>query len=181
MKTKFYTGKGDGGESNLGGGKKISKDSSYAEFLGGLDELNSWFGLTRAESGNDFVSNSLFKIQQTLFIAQAEAAAVGAGRKSSKKITAEKTKELESIIEKIDSELPEINHFIVTGANRESALLDYGRTLARKTERLAVKLKKELNLSDEVISFLNRLSSVLFAFARYVSHKKGIKEDAPSY
>lgn len=181
MKTKFFTGKGDKGKSDLGGGKKVSKSSCDAELLGFLDELNSWMGVCRATTDDDFISNSIRKIQESIFLIQAETASIMAGSEPSKKITDEKTTELENIIKDIDKEVPKIEKFIIPGGAVESANLDYGRTLARKTERKAVELSKQQEVSDPTLKFLNRLSSVLFALARYENQKRGVEEEHPSY
>ena len=181
MKTKFFTGEGDKGESNLGGGKKTKKNSDYAELLGTLDELNSWIGIPRAGTKVELVIKSLRKIQGHLFIVQAEIAALGAGVDSEKKITLEKIIELENIIDRVDKEVPPIKSFIISGASRESAELDFARTLARRAERKAVGVADKFHLPPELLRFLNRLSSALFALARYENYKRGIKEEGPDY
>ena len=181
MKTKFFTGEGDKGESNLGGGKKIKKNSDYAELLGTLDELNSWVGIPKAGAKAELVITSLRKIQGYLFIVQAEVAALGAGMGSEKKITPEKVIELENIIYQVDKEVPPIKSFIMSGASRESAELDFARTLARIAERKAVSVADKFHLPPELLKFLNRLSSTLFALARYENHERGIKEESPDY
>lgn len=181
MKTKFFTGKGDKGESDLGGGKKVSKSSCDAELLGFLDELNSWMGVCRTTTDDEFVIDSIRKIQESIFLIQAETASIMADSEPSKRITDEKTTELEDIIKDIDSEVPKIEKFIIPGGSTESANLDYGRTLARKTERKAVELSKEKEVSGPTLKFLNRLSSTLFALARYENKKRDFKESHPSY
>ncbi|MFB6212665.1 MAG: cob(I)yrinic acid a,c-diamide adenosyltransferase [Candidatus Magasanikbacteria bacterium] len=181
MDTKFYTGTGDDGKSNLPGGKEVSKDSTYTSFIGSLDEINSWLGVCRAETNISFVSQSIKDIQEALFLAQAQVAAKVMGRDTDKKITYDKVEMLEKIIEDVDKNAPVIRHFIIPGSNKESAKLDMARSLARRTEREAVSAKDDLNLPEELLSFLNRLSSTLFALARFISHRKGIEEESPSY
>lgn len=181
MKTKFFTGKGDKGESDLGGGKKVSKSSCDAELLGNLDELNSWIGVCRSSTDNDFVKKSLRDIQESIFLIQAEIASVMAGFDPTKKITEEKTVDLENIIKEVDDKVSKIEKFIIPGGSVESANLDYGRTIARRTERKAVELSKERDVSSAVLGFLNRLSSTLFALARLENKERGIEEEHPSY
>ena len=179
--TKFYTGKGDKGESNLGG-EKVSKSSKYAEAIGALDEINTWLGLSRVEIKNSFVAETLRKIQETLFIAQSEVGALGAGHKPQKSVSEIEVKILEDAISKVDKEIPELTHFIIPGGSRESALLDVARTLARRAERRIVAFyKDEPRVSDELLQFINRLSSTLFALARYMNYIKGVNEDHPQY
>jgi len=188
MKTRFFTGEGDKGESKVNN-RAVSKSSTLVEFLGGLDELNSWLGFCRVGAEKSDNTNSagidapkiLKDIQNSLFIIQAEVAAKGFGYPKSPKIDENKTKELEKTIEKIDEFLPKIEKFIIVGGTELSARLDVARAIARRVERLAKKYSEENELSDPLLKFLNRLSSGLFALARYVNHKSGIAEEHPTY
>ncbi len=188
MKTKFFTGEGDKGESRVNN-RSVSKSSALVDFLGGLDELNSWLGLCRAASEKSLevkplkvdVVEVFKKIQNSLFIIQAEAAAQGFGYSKSPKIDEEKTRELEEVITKIDGFLPKIEKFVIVGGTELSARLDIARAVARRVERLAKKYSEENPLSEPLLKFLNRLSSVLFALARYVNYASGIAEEHPTY
>jgi cob(I)alamin adenosyltransferase len=181
MSTIFFTCTGDQGESNLGK-KKVSKSSYYAKAIGSLDEITSWLGYCQTVISNDFVSQAIEEIQEDLFIAQAEIGSLGAGYEPSKKMTQEKIKSIERIIEKIDKEIPSITNFIIPRGSRESAVLDFGRALARRAEREIVAFsKKDTKTSEDLLKFMNRLSSILFALARYLNHVKGIKEKNPQY
>ena len=191
MRTKFFTGEGDRGDSKIGG-KKISKSNKLIDLLGGLDELNSWVGFCRVEAENNFskkglidISSVVGQIQESLFVIQAEVAALGfgppAGGSKSPKISEDKTQYLETIIKEIDSVVPKIEKFIIVGGSELSARLDVARAIARRTERQAKKYSEEKQLREPVLKFLNRLSSILFALARYVNHELGIQEKHPSY
>lgn len=181
MRTKFFTGKGDKGESAFGK-KKLPKNDALFDVLGNLDELNSWLGLSGVGAPKD-IKDVLKKVQEDLFIVQAEVAAIGFNYKSKgfKKISARKTGEIEGIILGIDKKLPPIRHFILPGGSELAAKLDVARVIARRTERSAVGFSKKKKLPPEALQFLNRLSSLLFALARYANHVKGVKEEKPSY
>jgi cob(I)alamin adenosyltransferase len=181
MKTKFFTGQGDKGQSAFGK-KKLPKDNALFDLLGDLDELNSWVGLARVEAKKD-VGEILKTVQQTLFIIQAETAVVGFGYEARgfRKIDAGKTGEIEKIIEALDKKLPAIKKFILPGGSELSARLDVARVIARRAERAAVRFNRTKKLSPELLQFLNRLSSLFFALARYANRKKGVKEDNPNY
>ena len=192
MKTKFFTGEGDSGESSVGD-KKISKSSALAEFLGSLDELNSWIGLCRVKAEekklyND-TSKTLREIQESLFILQAEVAGIGFQYEKHPQLQEEKIKELEKVIEAIDLVLPKLEKFIIVGGVELSAHLDVARTIARRTERFAKRYSDESfdstqdksELPKPLLQYLNRLSSVLFALARHVNFQAGIKEEHPKY
>lgn len=189
MKTIFFTGAGDKGSSEVGG-KKFSKDGPAFELLGGLDELNSFVGFARAEAkkarenkGESSVERDLKRLQELLFIAQAEVAALAFHHRSAElqKIKKEHIDYLEERIGALDGILPPLTAFVVPGEDELSARIDIARTAARRTERLAVKTKDELSLSPEFLRFFNRLSSVLFALARYASHERGMQEENPKY
>ena len=166
--TIYYTGRGDKGKSDMGA-KKIAKDHPIFEVLGALDELSSWLGMCQYKK--------LAQIQEDLFIAQAEIGLTAMGKKSKIMITKEKTDRLEREIIEIDKKVPPIKKFIIPGGSELSAKLDYARALARRAERTAVSAK----VSPELLQYLNRLSSILFAFARLVNYEKKVREKHPSY
>jgi len=182
--TIFFTGRGDRGKSKIGS-KRLPKDDIIFQLLGELDELNCLLGLCKADAqGNrklrDLVS-VLGDIQETLFGVQAEVAAIGGGYESSVKISANKIKAIEEVINRIDLELPSIRKFIIPGGSRISAQIDLTRAVARRVERTAVAFSKRKKLRPELMQFLNRISSLLFALARLVNYRLKIKEENPSY
>ncbi len=184
MQTVFFTGKGDGGESVVGK-KKIGKDDAVLGFLGSLDELNSivgWSGISVGDAGGEVSSSSVLRrIQEALFILQAEIAGTLFGNPAAKTIGPEHTAYLENVIKEIDKEVPPITKFIVPGGCESAARIDIARAVSRRVERDAVVMMKNFEVSPEVMAFLNRLSSALFALARYENHKKGIPEAHPTY
>lgn len=189
MKTKFYTGEGDKGESKVNN-QAVSKSSALIELLGGLDELNSWLGLARVEAQKFSLKNSkvlpaqvLKNIQNSLFIIQAEVAARGFGYGKSPEIEEDKIAELEGVIAEIDKVVPKIEKFVIVGGTELSARLDVARAIARRVERFAKKYSdsEESKLREPLLKFLNRLSSALFALARYANHEEGLVEEHPSY
>jgi len=185
----LYTRKGDKGTTKFfptKGRKRISKASLVAEALGSLDEVNSFIGLCKVKAQESdlrvgkqglALHDILETIQQNLFIAQAEL--VGA----KKKILKRKVTEMEKIIDTIDKEIPPITSFSIPGGVELSSLLDVARTVARRMERNVTTVcdAKERKVSIHTRSYLNRLSSLLFALARLVNCKSGIKEKKPHY
>jgi len=190
MKTTFFTGNGDNGSSSFGN-KKIKKGNVLFEFLGNFDELNSWIGFCRVGALQTFkndakgilVLDSLKNLQEDLFIAQAEIASIGFSYEIKKinRITELKTARLEKTIWEIDSLLPTIRNFILAGGSELSARLDIARAIARRVERSAVIFEKHAEISKDFLQFLNRLSSLLFALARYTNYLLGIQEEHPQY
>jgi cob(I)alamin adenosyltransferase len=184
----LYTRKGDNGTTKtFGCDQRISKSSLVAEALGSLDEVNSFLGLARAKAKkssfkikNKVINYSelVLEVQQNLFIVQAEVAG------STLNITAEKIIQIEKIVDEIEKILPPIKNFFISGATEQGAIFDFARTLARRAERRVVAVKEEglVTVSAETLTYLNRLSSLLYALARISSHlKKGAKEIKPTY
>lgn len=183
----LYTRKGDGGTTKtFGCDQRISKSSAVAEALGALDEANSFLGLARARTrGKSFeitggkiqFSNLILGVQQNLFIIQAEIA----GAELS--IDSAKITKIETMVDEIEKILPPIKNFFISGATEFSATFDFARTLTRRAERRVVAAKEEgkIKVSAETMSYLNRLSSLLYALARIYSHQDGAEEIKPDY
>ncbi len=180
----FYTGKGDDGTSALfGGGNRLPKDSSVFEFLGSLDELNSWLGVCKAwlrqseSADTKLLSDMLSQSQEYLFIIQAQAAG------ADQRLSPGSLKQLESAIATLASSLEPAHSFVVPGASLQSSILDVGRTVVRRCERDCIRSTAEQPLPDQaaVVAYLNRLSSLLYVMARFINRRRSIEETAPSY
>jgi cob(I)alamin adenosyltransferase len=184
MGTVFYTGQGDEGTSRIGK-NMTAKDDAVFFALGALDELNSWIGFTSIEAENSDTKAGipvvLKNIQEILFIAQAEVYATKADLENRKQVDFDHTVYLEEVIKKIDSSLPRIDKFVVPGGTELAARLDYARTLARRAERLVLTFNNITPVSPHLLQFLNRLSSLFFALARFANHHFGVQEDHPHY
>lgn len=177
----LYTRKGDGGTSGLVGTKeRFEKDSDCYDALGTLDELNCLLGLCRSyakefHSDEIHIANEIRNIQEKLFIIQAELAG------AEKSIQEEHIINMEFIIDSIEQCIPPLNSFVIPGETNLSAWLDYARAVSRRTERIVLRSHKDRPVSVTTRTYLNRLSSILYAFARYAVAHENIQEDAPSY
>lgn len=181
----LYTRKGDDGTTKtFGCNQRLSKSSAIAEALGALDEINSFLGICKAKSHNlDFsilglkISDIIHDVQNDLFIIQAQVAG------AEKNIVDGKIQKIEEIIGQIEKELPPIKSFLISGANEISAHFDSARTLARRAERRVVGVHDEniAKIDPYTLSYLNRLSSLLYAFARFSATKFGDTEKPPTY
>tara|TARA_Y100000310_G_C20615376_1_gene780349 strand:+ start:556 stop:1095 length:540 start_codon:yes stop_codon:yes gene_type:complete len=175
----FYTGKGDKGKS-LVGKKKYPKDSPTLELLGDLDETNSLIGIIRSTATKD-LNQKLLAVQEDLFIIQAQVAWLMFQKFDSPKITKEKIEAMEKEIEVMERKIKPERGFIIPGEHEKAAWLDYARAVSRRAERSAAKLHKIHKLSPELLTYLNRLSSYLYALARMEISKKKTKEKKPRY
>lgn len=181
----LYTRKGDKGTTKVFGcNQRISKNSAIAEALGSLDECNSFLGICKTNpdaknrlSEKDSFADTIDWIQQDLFIVQAHIAG------AEKTILPEKIVRMESVIDTIEKELLPIKTFFISGGTPLAAQFDFARTLARRAERRAVSVSegKKTKVDASVLVFLNRLSSLLYALARFANHKSGIREIPPHY
>ncbi len=187
----LYTRKGDSGTTKLFDcpqGTRVSKSAFIFEALGTLDELNSSLGYSKVLSKKSksviamktqYISYEeiLERFQNNLFCIQAE---LGGSKMHA---TKNHILYIEKIIKKIEELLPPIKSFIVPGGGETGAYLDIGRTIARKAERQVILLResKERIIHDNSIIFLNRLSSALYALARFANYQEGYSEKKPEY
>jgi cob(I)alamin adenosyltransferase len=189
-KNILYTGFGDKGTTTLFNCKqeRVSKSANVIEALGSVDELNAYIGLVKVyTSGGEFkiktksktisYSDTLDHIQQVLFIIQAELAG------SDMTVPQNEVTKIENLINDIGDLLPPITSFTISGGTVASASLDVSRTLARRAERRIVSVLDEgiRKVGPNTISYMNRLSSILFALSRYANHLASVEEEHPTY
>ncbi|MEX0931127.1 MAG: cob(I)yrinic acid a,c-diamide adenosyltransferase [Candidatus Paceibacterota bacterium] len=183
----LYTRKGDQGTTKLFNtpkGERVSKASCQTEALGAMDEMNSFLGLVKVKSAEQkykfkdtYIADLVHGVQANLFIIQAELAG------SDMTILKEKIDSIEAVIDAIEKEMPPITTFFISGGTELASLFDISRTLARKAERRVIKGIEEESfvVGEHTRQYLNRLSSLLYALARYANHSAGISETAPNY
>ncbi len=175
----FYTGKGDKGKSYVGK-ISVSKTCLEVESLGQLDELNSMLGVLKSQKIPKKLKNILHGVQENLFIIQSHIANIMLGGSFKVPEFKEvKIKDMEKMIDDIESRLPPVKKFIISGINPVSAWLDLIRAKSRNVERSVLKIKKINRLDQNIRTYLNRLSSLFFALARYEA--RNVKESNPSY
>jgi cob(I)alamin adenosyltransferase len=159
----MYTGKGDGGRTSLLGKQKVSKGSHRIDLLGELDEFSSALGLARALSDVETSRSTLLAIQRDVYILMAEMAVTGKTETSVKSLDAGRVKWLESQITRLTTAVKSPDGFIVPGDTPAGAALDVARTVARRVERRVVRqVDRGHKVSQVVLSYLNRVSSLLF-------------------
>lgn len=175
----FYTGRGDKGKSYVGK-RSVSKTCLEVEALGQLDELNSMLGVLKSRKISQKLKNILHQIQEDLFIIQSHVANIMLG-KSFKvpEFKSLKVKEIEKMIDSVERRLKPAKKFIISGVNENSAWLDLVRAKSRNVERSVLKIKHIKLLNSAIRTYLNRLSSLLFALAR--KEAGGQKEKNPNY
>jgi cob(I)alamin adenosyltransferase len=178
-RSKLYTKTGDRGKTTLLGGKRVSKDNQRLITYGTLDELNASVGLALSFIEEGKITTLLQKIQSDLFDIGAELANPQKIRGSTNKVfSLENTKveELENIIDQYDSRLKPLRNFILPGGTKAAASIHLARSITRRAERELVSLGKKEKVNQNVLSYLNRLSDLLFVLARYLNKKGRGKE-----
>ena len=175
----FYTGRGDKGQSHVGK-KKYPKDSPIMETLGDVDELNSLLGVIRSRAKKE-LGKKLFLVKENLFIIQARIGWLMVKKFKSPKLTKAKIQALEKEIEGIEKKIRLERGFIISGEHETASWLDYTRSVARRAERSAIKLSKQHKLPKELLTYLNRLSSYLYALARLEMAQSKTEEKRPRY
>jgi cob(I)alamin adenosyltransferase len=175
---KIYTRTGDSGETALLGGKRVSKADPRVAAYGEVDELNAWLGFVRAGTLEARLSTMIEEIQRDLFAIGARLADPGgkvADRVEKTAVTSEDVKRLEDWIDLLESEVPVLRRFILTGGSLSGASLHVARTICRRAERTVVGLGRE-HVESDILVYLNRLSDLLFVMARVANRRDGAPE-----
>lgn len=172
--SKVYTKTGDGGETSLVGGKRVSKASLRVDTYGDVDELNSFIGLARAYLKDSEIDNALGLIQNDLFTLGGDLASPAEIQVP--RINDEFIATLEEFSDKFLTELEPLKEFILPGGCEAGAALHLARTVARRSERKVVALSTEEEMNPQAIVYLNRLSDLLFILARLVNKRAGVPE-----
>jgi len=169
----IYTKFGDKGKTTLTSGEIVPKSDIRVEAYGSVDELNAVLGLVLSFSEMEDVASALAGVQDDLFVIGSELASKGAKTRTIKPV---RMSRLEAEIDRLSTQLPPLNHFIVPGGNETASLLHFSRTVCRRAEREVVALSDRDRINPDMIIYLNRLGDLLFILARFVNYKKRIPE-----
>lgn len=174
---KIYTKTGDSGSTSLFGGERVLKSHYRIDAYGTVDELNAYIGLLRDQEVNASSTELLVEIQKNLFIVGAILATEPGNTKvKTPKLEESDIQNLEEAIDKIDSELPPIKHFVLPGGHPSVSFGHVARTVCRRAERLVIGLDTHEKIDPLVIQYLNRLSDYLFMLCRKMSADLRVKE-----
>jgi len=169
---KIYTRGGDGGETSLGGGKRVAKHDVRVAAYGTADEANAVIGLARLATKGD-ADAMLARIQNDLFDLGADLCFPlgGEGKGEALRISAAQVKRLEDEIDRMNAELTPLASFVLPGGSEASAWLHLARTVVRRCERLITELGRRDAVNPEAVKYVNRLSDHLFVLARTLNDK----------
>lgn len=169
--SKIYTRTGDGGETGLGDGSRVLKDSLRVEAYGTVDELNSVVGLVLAAPIASELSRCLTRVQHELFDLGGELCIPGTTLIPEAFVTA-----LEQDLDRFNQDLPALKDFILPGGSEAAARCHLARTVCRRAERRLITLAAAEAVNAESIRYLNRLSDLLFVMARVMARSDGGSE-----
>lgn len=166
--SKITTRTGDAGETGLGDGSRIPKDSARVQALGDIDELNSAIGLVLAEDVPAELADTLTQVQQELFDLGGELSIPG-----HRLVKPESVAVLEACLEKWNATLAPLKEFVLPGGSRAAAAAHLARTVCRRAERSVVAVGRTEGVSDAARQYLNRLSDLLFVAGRMLNKHAG--------
>ena len=173
-KSMLYTRTGDAGTTMLFGGGRLAKDHPRVEAYGTVDELNSTLGVAISFlPARGAIAKALGSVQNELFNVGSELASGTEGKAAEAArlfVNAEaKIASLERLIDRYDARVPPLRTFILPSGTQAGAMLHLCRTVCRRAERAVVTLAHDEAVNPDILSYLNRLSDLLFVLARYVN------------
>jgi cob(I)alamin adenosyltransferase len=175
---KIYTKTGDAGDTGLYGGVRVSKTHPRVVAYGDVDELQACVGVVRAAGLPQDLEEMCITIQRDLFALGARLADPShkiATRVEKIVINDDSVARLEGWIDRLDTEIPQLRHFILSDGGPAGAMLHLARTVCRRAERSMLLLGKD-EVEPVVVVYINRLSDLLFTMARAANHRAGATE-----
>jgi cob(I)alamin adenosyltransferase len=181
---KIYTRTGDRGQTGLFGGQRVGKDDIRVDAYGEVDELNSVLGLVALHLERAAFADLVARVrlfQSDLFTIGAQLATPApedGGRPNDQipALPADRTAQMERWIDEADAELEPLRNFVLPGGSEAAAMLHLARTVCRRAERRVIALARQAHLDDGVVVYLNRLSDLLFTWARLANHRAGLPD-----
>jgi cob(I)alamin adenosyltransferase len=173
---RIYTKTGDKGDTGLGDGTRVPKDSLRIAAYGTVDETNAAIGLARLHTQGDIdamlarIQNDLFDLGADLCVPDNARNAAGALR-----IVDAQVERLEKEIDAMNEELAPLKSFVLPGGTAAAAYLHLARTVSRRAERLMVELARTETVGAPALKYMNRLSDHLFVASRF-ANDKGAKD-----
>jgi cob(I)alamin adenosyltransferase len=163
--TRIYTRAGDRGETSLGDGSRVPKLDCRIAAFGTVDELNSLLGLAVAGGLPPELDTVVRRVQNELFDVGADIS-VPFGIGDRLRVTQEQIDALEADCDRFNAKLPMLKSFVLPGGTEAAARLHVARATCRRAERDALEASEQLELNPLVLTYLNRLSDLLFILAR---------------
>lgn len=169
------TTRGDGGETSLAGGVRVSKSSLRVEAYGTVDELISSIGFARSICGDDELRTLAHTVQKELFRVGSALATPPGSPKEPVSVTDEDVARLTAEVHRIEAMEGVLSDWSIPGESTPAAAFDLARTVCRRAERAAVRLREAGEVVPAgVVPYLNRLSDLLWLVARLIERNSGV-------
>jgi cob(I)alamin adenosyltransferase len=170
------TKRGDGGQTGLAGGIRISKADLRVESYGSIDELNTVLGFARSICQDKQIAEWTEAIQRTLFRVGSALATPAESEKQPPSTFTEDIDTLTDLVHKIEATEGILSDWSLPGAHTESAAYEIARTVCRRAERAAVRFVENGGvIQPTILPYLNRLSDVIWLFGRLIEFNAGVE------
>jgi cob(I)alamin adenosyltransferase len=176
---RVVTRGGDLGETSLGDGARVSKDSLRVESFGTVDEANAAIGLIRLHTVDQPEADAMLaRIQNDLFdlgadLCTPEPTAGAETGRARLRMSETPIARLEAEVAAMNAALPPLTSFVLPGGTPAATYAHLARTIVRRAERLVVALAAAEPVNPLAIRFLNRLSDHLFVLSRSLNAGSG--------
>jgi cob(I)alamin adenosyltransferase len=170
------TTKGDAGLTGLAGGLRVSKSSTRVEAYGGVDELNAAIGFARSICDDQAIHDFAKSVQRDLFKVGSSLATPPDSPKPQVVIGADAVERLTAEVHRLEAVEGMLSDWSVSGDHSAAAAFNVARTVCRRAERGVVRLVDSGGdaVQPTILAYLNRLSDLLWLFARKLEHDAGI-------
>jgi len=169
---RIYTKTGDDGNTGVQGGLRISKSDPRIAAYGAVDEANALLGVVLAGDVGSDVRRVLDRVQNDLFVVGSDLSNPNLCDLRNR-VMPEMVDDLESDIDRFESELPSLTSFVIPGGSAPATRLHHARTIVRRAEVVTVGLSDTAEINLQCMIYLNRLSDLLFVLARLLNRRNG--------
>jgi len=166
---------GDKGKTALIGGERVSKADFRVETYGTIDELGAAMGFARSICGDAEINELTKKIQRELFLVAGSVANPHFEDAPNPYVTPEMIDHLSGEVSRIEKLEGILSDWSLPGDVSSAAAYDIARTICRRAERCVVRMNESgENVDTQIITYLNRLSDLLWLIGRLLELKAGV-------
>lgn len=164
---------GDTGSTGLMYNRRVSKTDPRVDAYGFVDELNAALGQARCRDDDSWLQGSLNSIQDQLVTLMGELATLPSDRDRYQSDGFNLVGEafvapLDELVKNLEGRALSFKGWAKPGDNPLSAAFDVARCVCRRAERHVWQLiESQTEPNTEIARYLNRLSDVLWLFARW--------------
>jgi cob(I)alamin adenosyltransferase len=161
------TKRGDGGETSLIGGSRVSKNHPRVRAYGTVDEFTSVLGLCRTHCPDAKTADFIRSVQMDLIHLMGELASETTDGNNPHAIKASHVEQLTAAVKTKEQACGSFKGWVIPGDNPAQAFFDLARSTCRRAEREIVRLKESgADVRPEILHYLNRLSDLLWLLGR---------------